>query len=122
MPPLSTHLRFSALILPRIPVASQTWFFLLGTVAPDAFHPDDEASFAQHHFQGQDGRIDLTSFRKTTAFDKLLQDSPASLFATGYYAHLWLDIFFRDHGDELPVTRSFSISDADLRLAIKKEF
>jgi len=121
MPPLSTHFRFSCLIVPRLAAASHVDLFLLGTVAPDAFRPADDASFAEHHFSREGGRIDLASFRKAARLGTLPAASPASAFATGYYAHLWLDAFFIDHGNELPVARSVSASQADLRLAVRKE-
>lgn len=96
--------------------------FLLGTTAPDAFEPDREDSFSKHHFKGEDGRIRLQRFLDNTGFRyHQSADDPTWFFTYGYFGHLWLDVYYRDHGDRLPFKRPTDMPDADLRSLVRKE-
>jgi hypothetical protein len=121
MPPLSTHFRFTTLLTPLLDIASHSGHFLLGTTAPDAFEPENEESFAQHHFTGEDGRISLESFSKQTKFILQPCHDPSWSFQCGYYSHLWLDVFFREHADCLPIKRPSGMTDTDLRKLVRRE-
>ncbi len=121
MPPLSTHFRFATLVMPSLGSVSQVGSFLLGTTAPDAFEPDSEDSFSQHHFKGGDGRISLQEFLKETNFIHQPYDNPAWSFICGYYSHLWLDIFYRDNADSLSFKKPIGMPDTDLRDLIRRE-
>src|SRR4030067_2633506 len=121
MPPLTPHFRFAALVMPRLGLPPNAGLFLLGSLAPDAFEPDSEEGFTQHHFIGQDGKISLATFTQATGFSWRSAHEPGWPLTCGYYAHLWLDVFYRNHGDDLPVRRPNGMSDVDLRLTLRKE-
>jgi hypothetical protein len=121
MPPLSTHFRLATFVLSPLGVMSYASAFLLGTIAPDAFDPDSEESFSQHHFKGKDGRISLENFLKETNFIFKPSSNSSWSFSCGYYCHLWLDVFYRDNADRLPFKRPVGISDTDLRSLVRRE-
>jgi hypothetical protein len=107
--------------MPSLGIVSQVGSFLLGTTAPDAFEPDIENSFSLHHFNGEDRRISLTNFRKSTSFIYKPSDDSAWAFLCGYYSHLWLDVFFRENSDRISFKRPAGISDADMRSFVRNE-
>lgn len=117
MPPLTSHYRFAALVMPRLGIASGAGSFLLGTTAPDAFDPDRAALFFQYHFIEKDQLISLERFRRETAYSF----QPAGSFACGYYCHLWLDVYFQANADRLSFRRPQGMSDADLRSLVRRE-
>jgi hypothetical protein len=121
MPPLTAHLRFTSILAARGKIPARMDTFLLGCVAPDAFNPDVNSSFAQHHFSTESGGIELKAFQETTHLERLSTQSPALSFIYGYYAHLWLDIYFNEHGNELPVAKPLSILDAERKQAFRRE-
>jgi hypothetical protein len=89
--------------------------FLLGTTAPDAFESDSEESFSQQHFITADGRISLSGFLKQTNLILQPSNNPSWLFGCGYYSHLWLDVFYRDQADRIPIKKPVGMVEADLR-------
>ena len=121
MPPLSTHFRLATLVMPRMGITSNVSSFLLGTTAPDAFDPESEESFSQHHFNGKDGRISLENFLRETNFTFSPDDNSSGSFNCGYYCHLWLDVFFRDNADRLPFKKSLDMTDMNFRDLVRKE-
>lgn len=121
MPPLSTHFRLAALVMPSISIVSHVGSFLLGTTAPDAFVPESETSFSQHHFKGGGGRISLQDFLKATNLIHQPSDDAGWSFTCGYYCHLWLDVFYGNHADRLPIRRPPGMLDTDLRNLARKE-
>lgn len=121
MPPLSSHFRFATLVMHPLRITPQEGAFLLGTTAPDAFDPDREESFSQHHFRATDGRISLEDFLKQTNFVLKPSINSSWSFSCGYYSHLWLDVFYRDHADRMPLRRPVGMEDADLRKLVRIE-
>jgi len=121
MPPLSTHFRFAAQILPSLGVVSHAGSFLLGTTAPDAFEFESESSFSRHHFNSESGRISLPDFVKTMYFTFLPSDDSVWSFTCGYYCHLWLDVFYRNNADRISIQRPAGMPDADVRGLVRRE-
>lgn len=121
MPPLSTHFRIATLSLPSLGIVSNARFFFLGTTAPDAFTPDKEASFAQHHFKKENGPIDLPSFVQAANFMYRPTDDPVWSFTCGYFCHLWLDVFYRDNAERMPIKRPAGVPDSDLKSLVRRE-
>jgi hypothetical protein len=107
--------------MPSLGVLSQAGCFLLGTTAPDAFEPDSEASFSQHHFRDESGRISLPNFVKATNFIHQPADNPTWSFTCGYFCHLWLDVFYRDNAERIPFKRPAGVPDSDLRNLVRRE-
>ncbi|MCJ7435426.1 MAG: hypothetical protein MUO77_18245 [Anaerolineales bacterium] len=122
MPPLSTHFRLATLVMPLLGITTpQVSYFFLGTIAPDAFDPESEENFSRHHFKGKDGRISLEHFLKETNFIFEPSNNSSWSLSCGYYSHLWLDAFYRDNADRLPIKKPIGISDIDLRSLVRRE-
>jgi hypothetical protein len=107
--------------MPSLNIESNVPSFLLGTLAPDAFVPDSQDSFSQHHFQGTDKRISLQSFFKETSFTDQPRELPIWSFLCGYYSHLWLDVFYRENSSRIPFRRPAELPNADLRSLLRRE-
>lgn len=121
MPPLSSHFRLATLVTHQLGITPHEGAFLLGTTAPDAFDLDSEESFSQHHFRALDGRISLEGFLKQTHFVPKPSNNSTWSFSCGYYAHLWLDVFYRDHADSMPFRKPVGMEDADFRKLVRRE-
>ena len=121
MPPLSSHFHFAALVVPSLGIPSYVHSFTLGTFAPDAFDPEREGSFSQHHFKVMNERISLEDFRRETNFSLQPDNDSTWSFKCGYYCHLWLDVYYRDNADCLPFRRPLNMSDTDLRSLVRRE-
>jgi hypothetical protein len=121
MPPLSSHFRFAILVKRQLRIMPHECAFLLGTTATDAFDPDREESFSQHHFRATDERISLESFLKQTHFVLKPSINSSWSFSCGYYSHIWLDVFYRDHADRMPFRRPVGMEDADFRKIVRRE-
>jgi hypothetical protein len=121
MPPLSSHFRFATLVMYQLRIKHREGAFLLGTTAPDAFDLDSEESFSQHHFRAMDGRISLEGFLKQTHFVSKSSNNSSWSFSCGYYAHLWLDVFYRDNVDRMPFKGPFDMENADFRKLVRRE-
>jgi hypothetical protein len=121
MPPLSSHFRFASIVMRRLRITPHEGAFYLGATAVDAFDPEGEESFSQHHFRGADGRISLEGYLKQTNF--MLEPSANSCwsFSCGYYSHLWLDVFYRGHAERMPFRRPAGMQDADFRQLVRRE-
>ena len=121
MPPLSSHIRFATLVMRQLRFTRHQGAFFLGTTAADAFDPDGEDSFSQHHFHAADGRTLLEGFFKRTNFELKPAMNSSWSFSCGYYSHLWLDVFYRGHADRMPFRRPVGMVDADFRQLVRKE-
>jgi len=107
--------------MPPLGIVPYAGNFILGTTAPDAFEPEREASFSQHHFKKDDGRTCLPEFVQATYFMYQPIDDPAWSFTCGYYCHLWLDVYFSENSDRIPFKRPAGKSEAELRSLVRKE-
>lgn len=121
MPPLSSHIRFATLVMRQLGFRRHQGAFFLGTTAADAFDPDGEESFSQHHFQAADGRTTLEGYHKRTSFALKPSMNSSWSFSCGYYSHLWLDVFYRGHAGRMPFRRPVGMVDADFRQLVRRE-
>jgi hypothetical protein len=121
MPPLSSHFRFATLVLRELKMAHHEAAFFLGTTAVDAFDPDGGESFSQHHFRAKDGLISLEGFLQQTHFALKAANHSTWSFSCGYYSHLWLDVFYREHAERMPFRRPAGMEDVDFRKLVRRE-
>jgi hypothetical protein len=121
MPPLSSHFRFAKLVMRQLRSTLHEGAFFLGTTAVDAFDPARAESFSQYHFRATDGRISLEDFLKQTNFELKPSINSSWSFSCGYYSHLWLDVFYRDHADRMPFRKPVRLEDADFRKLVRRE-
>jgi hypothetical protein len=114
MPPLTTHLHFAWLLLPKLGIEGLAFPFVLGTAAPDCFEYEDQESFHRFHFSHEDDH-ELARFdREVIPTIKSL--APASIaFIFGYRAHLHLDEYFNQYGTVLSPEPPHNINEAEAR-------
>jgi hypothetical protein len=121
MPQLSTHLHFTKLLAENTDDDVHLCSFLLGIVSPDTF-PDKE-SYYDYHFleendEDGDDDIDVREFYERFNFKKM--DKLTKSFVIGYYAHLWLDEYFKFNSSKLTLNNEFDLSDKQLSKSVKE--
>ena len=121
MPQLSTHLHFTKLLAENSDEDVHLCSFLLGIVSPDTF-PDKESYYDYHFLEKKDedgdDDIDVMEFYEKFNFKKM--DKQTKSFVIGYYAHLWLDEYFKFNSSKLTLNNEFDLPDSKLSKSVKE--
>lgn len=119
MPPLTAHIHFASMLLPRLGPRYDALWFLLGSVAPDCFDRASQESWASSHFVGSASRPDTNLFLSKSKPG--LQDAASAAVFAGYFAHLWLDERFSPGGVELPIQIPAGASAGSIRGLVQSQ-
>lgn len=121
MPQLSTHLHFTKLLVENTDEEVHLCSFLLGIVSPDTF-PDMESYYDYHFLEEKDENgdddIDVREFYERFNFKNMTKQT--KWFVIGYYAHLWLDEYFKFNSSKLTLNNEFDLPDSKLSKSVKE--
>jgi hypothetical protein len=107
------------MILARVGTDYDAVYFVLGSIAPDCFDREDSESFRAYHFVRDSAKPDLDIFLKATHLAWQGRDVRTLSFVAGYLSHLWLDIFFRVHADDIKVSNPSNLPPDELRTFLR---
>lgn len=119
MPPLTAHVHFASILLPRLKPRYDAVWFLRGSVAPDCFDRDDPESWRSSHFVGARSCPDPELFLSRQGPG--VKSKARAAVLSGYYAHLWLDEQFRPGGMELPIAAPPGMPQEQIRQLIQSQ-
>src|SRR5665647_1067853 len=114
MPQMSTHLHFAKLLAENTDDDVHLCSLLLGIASPDTFSDDD--SYYDYHFleDNEDGDDDIDVRQFYEEFDLKSMDRKEKWFIIGYYAHLWLDEYFKFNSSKLTLYNKYDLPDNEL--------
>jgi len=118
---ISTHINFARSVISKSKIKYDITSYVLGTIAPDAVNnPTNDSTYRLSHFIVDETNPDLTFFLETTRSLRDKSNISECSFIDGYYAHLLLDKYMRNYGEDIRLIDQLNLEPKQIKTHFKQ--
>ncbi len=118
---ITSHINFARLLLGKTKDKFDLTSYVLGAIAPDVVSgPTNDSAYRLHHFILGETNPDLAFFLETTRTFREKSNVSERSFIDGYYAHLWLDNYLRNYGEDIRMVNQPSLTSKQIKTFFKQ--
>jgi hypothetical protein len=118
---LTSHINFARLLLGKSKDKFDITSYVLGVIAPDAVSdPTNDSDYRLHHFILGETNPALAFFLETIRTFREKSNLSERSFIDGYYAHLWLDNYMRNYGEDIRMVHQPGLTPKQIKTFFKQ--
>lgn len=118
---ITSHINFARLVISKSKVKYDLTSYVLGTIAPDAVcDPTNDSTYRLSHFIIGETNPDLAFFLETTRNLRNKSNISERSFIDGYYAHLLLDKYMRNYGEDISLINQLNLEPKQIKAHFKQ--
>jgi hypothetical protein len=118
---ITSCINFARLVISKSAIKYDLTSYVLGAIAPNAGKdPTNDSTYRLRHFVVGETNPDLAFFLEATRHLRNKSNISERSFVDGYYAHLWLDNYMRNYGEDIRLIHQLNLTPKQIKTYFKQ--